>query len=130
MKKGENHSAHQLLKILHACSKFDFIFLIDLNGEGGGEQISVKSFVGLVYVMLIWFVMAHNCLGGRGVYFYSYFFFTIYTYKLLQAISPKALVENSSARWAFFSSLADLAMVDFPLTPDPVGASLFLLSTL
>ncbi len=44
MKIGENYSAHQLLKILHACSKFDFIFLIDLMG--GGEQISVKTLLG------------------------------------------------------------------------------------
>ncbi len=40
----------------------------------GGEHISVNSVAGLVCVMLIWFVMTHNCLGG-GFFFIQFFFF-------------------------------------------------------
>ncbi len=91
--------------------------------RGGGGQIFLKSFDGLVCVykniviecqvkvwtvwMLILFLMPLNCRRGRGggafVIFSEFnFFVTIYTYKLLQAFPPKASVENSSAQWAIF----------------------------
>ncbi len=85
--------------------------------NGGGGQIFVKSFDGLVCVykntviecqvqvwtvwMLILFLMPLNCRVGHFLFIQNLIcFVTIYTYKLLQAFPPKASVENSSAQWA------------------------------
>ncbi len=81
---------------------------------GGGWQILVKSFAGIVCVykntaiewhvqvwnvwMLILFVIPLNCQIGGGIFLNSEFFFFFYDLHLqiIASISPKASVENSS----------------------------------
>ncbi len=92
----------------HRCIElFDIIILLYFffywSYWGRGEQIFVKSFAGLVCVYkntrtglkclnVNFFCYAPQLLRG-GVYseIYIFFFFTIYTYKLLQAFPQKHL---------------------------------------
>ncbi len=46
--------------------------------------------------------MVEPIAGGRVIFFKFRIRFFFYTYNLLQAFSPKASVENSSAQWAIF----------------------------